>query len=107
VVSAGIWGPLVAEQVDIKLPLMPLEHPLLFFGPYDALTNSGQEIVYPLFRDQGNSSYVRDTGDPTTTEGGRIEWGYYETEQPRLVHARDIAAPENARFKPRSSALGV
>ena len=48
VVSAGIWGPLVAEQVDIKLPLMPLEHPLLFFGPHDALTNSGQEIVYPL-----------------------------------------------------------
>ena len=107
VVSAGIWGPLVAEQVDIKLPLMPLEHPLLFFGPYDALTNSGQEIVYPLFRDQGNSSYVRDTGDPTTTEGGRIEWGYYETEQPRLVHARDIAAPETARMSPSMRDLSL
>ena len=31
-----------------------------------------------LFRDQGNSAYVRDTGDPTTPEGGLLEWGYYE-----------------------------
>ena len=100
VLSVGIWGPLLADQVGSKLPLMPLEHPLLFFGPYDELTGSGQEIVYPLFRDQGNSSYVRDTGDPKTTEGGRVEWGYYETEHPRLVHARDIASPETARMSP-------
>ena len=100
VVSAGIWGPLIAEQANVKLPLMPLEHPLLFFGPYEDLAGSGKEIVYPLFRDQGNSSYVRDTGDPTTTEGGRMEWGYYETDEPRLVAPKDIAAPEDARMSP-------
>jgi glycine/D-amino acid oxidase-like deaminating enzyme len=70
VLCAGIWGSLVSETADVKLPLMPVEHPLLFFGPWDALEGTGKDIVYPLFRDQGNSAYVRDTGDPTTPEGG-------------------------------------
>ena len=100
VLSCGIWGPLVAEQAGARLPLMPLQHPLLFFGPYDALAGTGKEIVYPLFRDQGNSSYVRDTGDPTTPEGGHVEWGYYQPDNPVLVHPRDIAEPENARLSP-------
>ena len=100
VLSIGIWGPLVADEIGSKLPMMPLEHPLLFFGPAPELEGTGAEIVYPLFRDQGNSSYVRDTGDPSTTEGGKIEWGYYETDAPRLVHPRDIVEPEEARLSP-------
>src|SRR5699024_6387159 len=51
-------------------------------------------------RDQGNSSYMRDTGDPTTSEGGNIEWGYYEQANPRLVYPRDIAEPEDANKSP-------
>lgn len=107
VLSAGIWGPILASEVNSPLPMMPLEHPLLFFGPYDALENTGQEIVYPLLRDQGNSSYVRDTGDPNTVEGGRIEWGYYETKEPRLVHARDIVEPQQARLSPSMRDLSL
>ena len=41
VLSAGIWGPLVADQLKSPLPLMPLEHPLLFFGPLDLLEGTG------------------------------------------------------------------
>ena len=100
IVTSGIWGPLVAGMAGVPLPLMPLEHPLLFFGPYDALAGTGEEIVYPLLRDQGNSAYVRDTGDPKTTEGGRIEWGYYEKHAPRLVPASAIAEPRDARLSP-------
>ena len=100
VLSAGIWGPLVADQLKSPLPLMPLEHPLLFFGPFDLLEGTGKDIVYPLFRDQGNSSYVRDTGDPATPEGGHMEWGYYQTDNPTLVHPRDILEPEHARMSP-------
>jgi glycine cleavage system aminomethyltransferase T/glycine/D-amino acid oxidase-like deaminating enzyme len=100
IITCGIWGPLVTEMAGARLPIMPVEHPLLFFGPCDALTGTGKEIVYPLFRDQGNSSYVRDTGDPTTTEGGMIEWGYYEQTEPRLVHPRDILEPGAARLSP-------
>ena len=100
ILSAGIWGPLLAERTGSPLPLMPFEHPLLFFGPFDAFAGTGKEIGYPLLRDQGNSAYMRDTGDPTTTEGGQLEWGYYEQVKPRLVHARDIAEPGEAALSP-------
>ena len=107
VLSCGIWGPLLAEQIRAPLPLMPLEHPLLFFGPYEALEGSGKEILYPLFRDQGNSSYVRDTGDPSTPEGGHVEWGYYQTEKPNLIQPEDIIEPEKARMSPSMRDLDI
>lgn len=100
VISSGIWGPLVAQLAGDDLPMMPFEHPLMFFGPYDKFAGTGKDIGYPLFRDQGNSSYMRDTGDPTTAEGGMIEWGFYEQQKPRLVYARDIREPGQARLSP-------
>ncbi len=90
IVCAGIWGPVVAAMAGAELPLMAVEHPLLFFGPLDTLEGTGTELVYPLFRDQANSAYARDTGDPTTTEGGMLEWGYYEQHEPRLVSPWEI-----------------
>lgn len=107
VLSMGIWGPLIANPTGARLPLMPLEHPLLFFGPYEPLKDTGEQIVYPLFRDQGNSAYVRDTGDPTTTEGGHIEWGYYEPDNPRLVYPHHIAEPGQARLSPSMRDLSL
>jgi len=103
----GIWGPILAETAGVRVPLMPTEHPLLFFGPCDLLEGTGKEIVYPLLRDQGNSSYVRDTGDPTTTEGGKVEWGYYEEKEPRLVWPKDILEPEQARLSPSMNDLSM
>ncbi len=99
-VSVGFWGPAVAEMAGDALPLMPAEHPLLFFGPYTEFAGTGKEMGYPLLRDQGNSAYLRDTGDPTTSEGGQIEWGYYEEREPRLVHVGDVAEPGEARLSP-------
>lgn len=107
VLSAGIWGPLVAQMAGAQLPLMPFEHPLLFFGPFDAFAGTGREIGYPLFRDQGNSSYMRDTGDPRTSEGGKLEWGYYERNHPRLVYPQDIAEPTEARMSPSMRDLDI
>ncbi len=107
VLCAGIWGSLVSHTANVKLPLMPVEHPLLFFGPWDALEGTGKDIVYPLFRDQGNSAYVRDTGDPTTPEGGLLEWGYYEPFEPRIVEATAIMEPEDARMSPSMNDLAL
>jgi hypothetical protein len=81
VVCAGLWGRLIAEMVGEDLPVMPVDHPLTFFGPYNEFEGTGKDIGFPLMRDQGNSAYMRDTGDPKTAEGGQIEWGYYETDQ--------------------------
>lgn len=100
VVCAGIWGRLVAEMAGEDLPVMPVDHPLTFFGPYDEFAGTGLEIGRPLLRDQGNSAYLRDTGDPKSTEGGQIEWGYYYEKDPRLVHPREILEKDQARLSP-------
>lgn len=100
VVCAGLWGRLIAEMAGEDLPVMPVDHPLTFFGPYDEFAGTGLEIGRPLLRDQGNSAYLRDTGDPKSTEGGQIEWGYYYETQPRLVHPREILEKHQARLSP-------
>ncbi|MDB5587915.1 MAG: sarcosine dehydrogenase [Devosia sp.] len=100
IVCAGLWGRLIAEMAGEDLPVMPVDHPLTFFGPYNEFADTGAEIGYPLLRDQGNSAYLRDTGDPKSAEGGQIEWGYYEENNPRLVHPRDLLEKEQARLSP-------
>lgn len=100
VVCAGLWGRQIAEMVGEDLPVMPVDHPLTFFGPYNEFEGTGKDIGFPLLRDQGNSAYMRDTGDPKTAEGGQIEWGYYETENPRMCHPRDILEKDQARLSP-------
>lgn len=100
VVCAGLWGRLIAEMAGEDLPVMPVDHPLTFFGPYNEFAGTGVEIGMPLLRDQGNSAYMRDTGDPKSTEGGQIEWGYYYEENPRLVHPREILEKNQARLSP-------
>lgn len=100
IVTSGIWGPIPAAMGGAALPLMPVEHPLLFFGPFDTFAGTGLEIGYPLLRDQGNSAYLRDTGDPSSTEGGQLEWGYYEAHSPRLVSPQDILERHQARLSP-------
>ena len=91
VVASGIWGPLMGDMAGVGVPLMPLEHPLLFFGPYEEIQDTEEMLVYPLLRDQGNSAYVRDTGK---FHGGMLEWGFYEDKNPRLVDPADIGNPD-------------
>ncbi|WP_422038879.1 GcvT family protein [Roseibium sp.] len=100
IVCAGLWGRQIAAMVGEDLPVMPVDHPLTFFGPYNEFEGTGKDIGYPLLRDQGNSAYMRDTGDPKTAEGGQIEWGYYETENPRMCHPRDLLEKDQARLSP-------
>ena len=107
VVCAGLWGRLIAEMAGEDLPIMPVDHPLSFFGPYTEFDGTGKDIGYPLLRDQGNSAYLRDTGDSTTPEGGQIEWGYYEEKDPRLVHPKDLLEKEEARLSPSQRDLEI
>ena len=100
VVCAGLWGRLLAEMAGEDLPVMPVDHPLCFFGPYNEFADTGKDIGYPLLRDQGNSAYLRDTGDPKTPEGGQIEWGYYEEKNPRLLHPRDLLEKGESNWSP-------
>ena len=107
VVCAGLWGRLIAALAGEDLPVMPIDHPLTFFGPYNEFAGTGKEIGWPLLRDQGNSAYMRDTGDPTTAEGGQIEWGYYEESNPRLCHPRDLLEKHDAQLSPSQRDLDM
>ena len=100
IVCAGLWGRTIAEMAGEDLPVMPVDHPLTFFGPYTEFEGTGKDIGYPLMRDQGNSAYMRDTGDPKTPEGGQIEWGYYEEKEPRLLHPRDLPEKGETHWSP-------
>ena len=97
VIASGIWGPLLGEMAGVPIPLSPVEHPLLFFGPLPQAQDAKDFLVYPLLRDQGNSAYVRDTG---RLHGGMLEWGYYEDKEPRLVDAKDIGNPDKTMTSP-------
>ncbi len=44
IVTAGIWGPIPAAMAGAALPLMPVEHPLLFFGPFDVFAGTGDRL---------------------------------------------------------------
>ncbi len=107
IVCAGLWGRLIAEMAGEDLPVFPVDHPLTFFGPFTEFEDTGKDIGYPLLRDQGNSAYMRDTGDPTTAEGGQIEWGYYYDTAPRLCHPRDILEKEFTRLSPSQRDLDI
>ena len=107
VVCTGLWGRLIAEMAGEDLPVFPVDHPLTFFGPYKEFADTGLEIGWPLLRDQGNSAYMRDTGDPKTAEGGQIEWGYYEEHNPRLLHPRDLLEKNQARLSPSQRDLDM
>ncbi|MCP3690197.1 MAG: FAD-dependent oxidoreductase [Gammaproteobacteria bacterium] len=100
IVCTGLWGRSIAEMAGEDLPVMPVDHPLSFFAPYTEFEGTGKDIGYPLMRDQGNSAYMRDTGDPKTPEGGQIEWGYYEEKEPRLVHPRDLPEKGETHWSP-------
>ena len=104
VVTAGIWGPAIGELAGVPVPLWPVEHPLLFFGPLESIQGTEEFLVHPLLRDQGNSAYVRDTG---RTEGGMLEWGYYEEHAPRLVDASDIGNPAETKTSPSMRHLSL
>ena len=57
-------------MVGEDLPVMPVDHPAHISSvPTNEFEGTGKEIGFPLLRDQGNSAYMRDTGDPKTTEG--------------------------------------
>src|SRR3546814_15734721 len=52
VVCAGLWSRLIADMAGEDLPVMPVDHPLTFFGPYTECSGTGKALGYMLLRHQ-------------------------------------------------------
>ena len=104
VVCAGLWGRLIAEMAGEDLPVMPVDHPLTFFGPYNEFAGTGKEIGWPLLRDQGNSAYMRDTGDPDDRRRRHDRMGLLRGERIRASAIRaTFWKSTRPGFRPRSA----
>lgn len=59
----GIWGPRLAKQAGISLPLMPVQHQYVRSSPLAALAGEEREVVHPILRHQDKDLYLRQHGD--------------------------------------------
>lgn len=59
----NIWGPVLAEKIGIKIPLMAVEHQYLISEPLAELAGETREIVHPILRHQDFSMYFRQHKD--------------------------------------------
>ena len=108
VVCAGLWGRLIAEMAGEDLPVMPIDHPLTFFGPYNEFAGTGKEIGWPLLRDQGNSAYMRDTGDPDDGRGRHDRVGLLRGDTIRACAIRASCSERHeARLSPSQRDLDM
>ena len=89
--AAGVWGPLIGEMAGVPIPLTPAHHPLVFTGNIPELESTRERIEFPLLRDQDNSAYVRQ-------EWKGFEFGYYETQNLRIVPAQDLPHPDDVKL---------
>ena len=61
--ATNIWGPVLADQLDVALPLMAVEHQYLISEPLPELEGETREIVHPILRHQDFSMYFRQHQD--------------------------------------------
>ncbi len=61
---AGIWGPTVGAMAGVPIPLVAVQHQLVWTDPVPELAGlAGEEVVHPLLRHQDVSLYYRHRGD--------------------------------------------
>ncbi len=90
--ATNIWGPVLSDQLDVKLPLMAVEHQYLISEPLDALAGEEREIVHPILRNQDFSMYYRQHLDAYGV-------GSYKHE-PLLVNPYDVGKDAMRPFTP-------
>ena len=61
--ATNIWGPVLSDQLGVKLPLMAVEHQYLVSESLAELEGETREIVHPILRHQDFSMYYRQHQD--------------------------------------------
>jgi glycine cleavage system aminomethyltransferase T/glycine/D-amino acid oxidase-like deaminating enzyme len=62
-ICAGIWGPSVGAMAGVPIPLVAVQHQLVWTDPIPELAGETREIVHPIMRHQDMAMYFRHRGD--------------------------------------------
>ncbi len=62
-ICAGIWGPTVGAMAGVPIPLVAVQHQLVWTDPIPELEGETREVVHPLLRHQDFAMYFRHRED--------------------------------------------
>jgi len=60
---AGIWGPSVGALAGVPIPLVAVQHQLVWTEPIPELAGDTREVAHPILRHQDMAMYARHRGD--------------------------------------------
>ena len=84
-ICAGIWGPTVGALAGVPIPLVAVQHQLVWTDPIPELAGETREVVHPILRHQDHAMYFRHRED-------HYGVGNYRHE-PIVTPQRDIRPP--------------
>jgi len=62
-ICAGIWGPTVGAMAGVPIPLVAVQHQLVWTDPIAELAGETREVVHPILRHQDFAMYFRHRED--------------------------------------------
>src|SRR5262245_49242030 len=62
-ICAGIWGPTVGPMFGVPVPLVAVQHQLVWTDPIDELAGDTREVAHPILRHQDFAMYFRHRRD--------------------------------------------
>jgi dimethylglycine oxidase len=60
---AGIWGPTLGSMAGVAIPLVAVQHQLVWTDPVPELSGETREVVHPILRHQDAAMYFRHRQD--------------------------------------------
>jgi glycine cleavage system aminomethyltransferase T/glycine/D-amino acid oxidase-like deaminating enzyme len=87
-ICAGIWGPTVGALAGVPVPLLAVQHQLVWTDPVGELAGETREVVHPILRHQDMAMYFRQRGDHYAVGNYRHE--------PIATAQRDLRRPGGA-----------
>jgi dimethylglycine oxidase len=98
-ICAGIWGPTVGALAGVPIPLVAVQHQLVWTEPIPELAGEAREVVHPILRHQDNSMYFRHRQDHYAVGNYRHE--PIATRQSEIREPGDGPMPSLMPFTPQ------
>ena len=95
---AGIWGPTVGAMAGVAIPLVAVQHQLVWTDPVAGLEGETREVAHPILRHQDMAMYFRHRRDHYAVGSYRHE--PIVTPQQALRRPGDGPAPSLMPFTP-------